>query len=786
MIQASGVIICLSYIIGLLSTAIPWSGFLLPIVGIVGALIAKRSVIVFRKSLQKQEKQSGKTKTALQPRLAFLNPKLWLAAGLVGLLASFYLQLRFPQPIANDISKFVPENNQNQEQLMIVRGEVLTSPRLTRSQRGQFWLKSRNLDQVRKEATDSGSSQNISGKLYVTVPLLQATGLYPGQQVDITGILYKPKPALNPGGFDFQKYLQREGSFAGMSGRLLTLLDKQKERPWGWWILREKIVRSQVRWLGVPKGPLVSAMVLGNKAVDLPYEISDSFILVGLAHALSASGFQTSLILGVVLGLTKRFSAQTQFFAGSAALLIFLGLAGFLPPVLRATVMGFGALIALVLRKKVQQLGSLLLAATLLLLFNPLWIWDLGFQLSFLSTLGLIVTATPITQSLQWLPTTIASIISIPLAAAIWTLPLQLYMFGTIPSYSLLVNILSTPLVGIISLGGFISAIAALILPEAGSAIAFILNYPTDLLIELVKYFSRLPGSSVALGSISIIQFISIYILIILAWLVTWWQKRWWLAGLMSIGLIFIPAWHSTNNLFRVTLLASGNEPVIVIQDKANITLINSGDEGTARYSILPFLQQQGVNQIDSGIASDFEGDSSSSWLEVLQRIQVKKFYDFSATPENAISSKEIQKQILNRQGNYENLSTGQNVNINSTVIQLINQELPILQLQILGQNWLLVGNLKPEELSKEIKSGSLARPQLIWCHGETLKDLVVALKPQVAITDNANLNEKDMLEMSTSQTKIFYTGRDGAVQWTPNGQFEKFVQTAENRDSVL
>ncbi|MHC5832337.1 MAG: ComEC/Rec2 family competence protein, partial [Nostoc sp.] len=96
--------------------------------------------------------------------------------------------------------------------------------------------------------------------------------------------------------------------------RQINVLDQ--ERKWGWWQIRERIVRSQVRWLGVPEGPLVSAMVLGSKAVDLPYDIRDLFVQAGLAHALAASGFQTSLILSVILQLTRRAKKGTQFTLG--------------------------------------------------------------------------------------------------------------------------------------------------------------------------------------------------------------------------------------------------------------------------------------------------------------------------------------------------------------------------------------------------------------------------------------------------------------------------------------
>jgi competence protein ComEC len=784
MIQGSGVVICLGYIVGLLFTAVPFGGVWVLVLGIVGAVFLRRRRITSAKLPQKTEKHPAKTNAVL-PKQTNPQPIIWIVAGLVGLFASLYFQLRVPQPGKNDISLFVPAgNNNNQEQLVIVRGEVASIPRLTRSQRGQFWLQVKTLDEVKKESNSAGMSKGAAGKLYVTVPLLQATGLSPGEQVAITGVLYKPKAASNPGSFDFQKFLRQEGAFAGLIGKQINILEE--ENKWGWWKIGERIVRSHVRWLGIPEGPLVSAMVLGSKAVDLPYEIRDLFVQAGLAHALAASGFQTSLILGVVLGLTRRTRRVTQFILGSLALILFLSLTGFQPAVLRAVIMGFAALIALVLKRKVMQLGSLLLAATLLLLFNPLWIWDLGFQLSFLATLGLIVTVPPLTQRLDWLPSAIASLIAVPLAATIWTLPVQLHTFGVVPTYSILLNIISTPFISIISIGGIISAIPALILPDAGGVFAAVLHYPTDWLIKLIEFFRNLPGNSVAVGTISTWQLLAIYALIISVWLVRWWQQRWWFASVIAIALVLIPVWHSASSLFKITILAADREPVLVIQNQGRVTLINSGDEGTGRYTILPFLQQQGVNQIDWAIALHFQGNDSNGWLEVLQRLPIKVFYDYSATADNILASQAIQKELPKSKGIYQPLSKGQTVNTGSTVVQLINDQLPVLQMQIQNQSWLLVGNLKSDELRQLLKKKDLPHPQVLWCATESLKDLVLALQPQIAIAPNADLDPKIVSELSQSQTKLFFTGRDGAIQWTPKGEFEAFIQASENRASVL
>ncbi|MEJ1931744.1 ComEC/Rec2 family competence protein [Nostoc sp. NIES-2111] len=777
MIQISGVIICLSYILGLLLTAVPGGGVWILVLGIVCAVFFRRGA-KSRKLFQKSATDVASNSLQVTPL-----PRVWLIAGLVGLLASFYFQWRVPQPTATDISKFAPPDGNNQEQLVIVRGEVASTPRLTRSQRGQFWLDVSQLNEVKNQKDAEQTQQGATGKLYVTVPILKATGLHPGQELEVTGVLYRPKAAVNPGAFDFKKYLEREGTFAGLMGRQINILDE--ERQWGWWQIREKIVRSQVLGLDIPEGPLVSAMVLGSKAVDLPYDIRDMFVQAGLAHALAASGFQTSLILSVILQLTRRAKKVTQVCLGALGLIIFLSLSGFQPAVLRAVVMGFAALIGLALDRRVKQLGSLLLAATILLLFNPLWIWDLGFEFSFLATLGLVVTVPAITHLLSWVPPAIASLISVPLAATIWTLPVQLYVFGVVPAYSLPLNIITTPLISVISIGGIISAIFALMLPGAGSFVAGFLHYPTDWLIRLVEYFSKLPGNSLIIGSISTWQLLGIYALIFLVWLVGWWQKRWWFAGLIGFGLVLFPAWHSASTLSRITVLEAGAEPVMVVQDRGTVTLINSGDEGTGRFTILPFLQQQGVNQIDWAIATDFQRNNNDAWLEVLQRLQVKNFYTYATNKENSLADQAIPQVLQQQKGIYQVLPVGQTINLGSTVAQLINEQ-PIVQLQVLGQSWLLVGDVEPKEVERIMKAGGWPSPQVLWCNAESLKDLVTMLKPQVAIASSGNVESKVLSELSSIPTKVFVTGKDGAVQWTPNGAFESFTQVSESKSSIL
>lgn len=761
-------ILCLAYIFGLLSTVLifPWGGFVVLILGIIATLVVPK---FWRKG----------------PK-----PWVWLVAGVVGLLAVLYFQTRIPQPAINDISR----ETGAMEQLVTVRGTVESMPRLTRTRRAQFWLQVTQLNEVIGKDSPIDLGKQVSGRLYVTVPLLQATGLHPNQRIAVMGRLYKPILTSNPGGFDFRAYLAQEGAFAGLSGRKVEFLTEEKSPKVGWWAIRQRIIRTHTRGLGVPEGPLVSAMVLGSQSVNfyLPVELKDQFTRIGLAHTLAASGFQVSLILYVVLLLTKRLSVRSQFIAGVIALGIFLALTGPQAPILRAIVMGVAALIAPLLQRKINPIGSLLLAATFLLLLNPTWIWDLSFQLSFLATLGLLITVPAISKRLDWLPPVLVAGIAIPIAASIWTLPLQLYVFKIISPYSIPINIITTPFVTLLSIGGFISAVLGVLWPIVGSSIAWFLYYPTHILISIVEFFYELPGNSVAVGAISQYQLLVLYLLIVLVCLFKWWRNYWWFAGLLAVTLIVIPVWQTQTALFQATILEAGKQPVLVIQDKGKVTLVNSGDASTARYDIIPFLQHQGVNKIDWAISTNTTTEDKSGWLAILGHLPITNFYsnssaESSSTEKVAQVQSEIQSIVQARQGNYQPLTLGQIMTFGTTLTRLIDAQTPMLQILIDGQNWLFIGTLKAEEQKQLLISEKFPKVDVLWTSGERVTaELLKVVQPKVVIVSADQVDLETLANVNQAKIKLFVTGKDGAVQWKPSGTFETTLELTEGYNSLL
>ncbi|NEQ35425.1 MAG: DUF4131 domain-containing protein [Okeania sp. SIO3I5] len=815
--QAVAIVICLAYIMGLISTIVPWGIYAVLTIGLVLAIIVQQR---YRQHLRRSTKQittsqqkiksenlliNGEFPDSLSKRTrkSLLNSNwLWIIAGAIALLASLYFQFRVPEPTPSDISKIIQIDGKSQQQVVTVRGRVLSLPRKTRSEKAQLWLKVAQVSEIVGTDGSANVHQDVTGKLYVTIPLLQATGIYPGELVAITGSLYKPSSATNPGGFDFRAYLARQGSFAGVAGYKLTKTNQQSNNTWGLYKIRRRIIRAQVSSLGAPEGPLVSAMVLGRRAVDLSYELRDQFVQVGLAHVLAASGFHVSLILGVVLTVTKNLPSGARFSFGILTLIIYVGLTGGSPSVLRAAFMGLAALLAIVSQRQVQPLAALVVAATLLLLIDPLWIWDLGFQLSFLATLGLLVTVPPLMKRLDWLPSGIASLVAIPIAASVWTLPLLLSVFYVVSPYALLVNIITAPLVAVITLGGFISAMLALISPYVGSLSAGILYFPVRILIEIVQFFSKLPGNQVAVGAMSVYQLVVLYGLIFATWFLRSRPleankskkkklplKFWQWSVILAIAIIIIPLWYSRTSVFQATILDSSSEPVFVVQDRGKVTLLNVGDENTARFTVLPFLRRQGINKIDWSIALHSQKGLSRGWSNIFNSLRVKTFYDVEADDEKnyQTNNQPVFDALQKTQTNYHTVVNNQNLELGSTQMKLINSETPIVEFMIHGQSWLLLGYAKLPEQSKLLAARSFEQSQVLWWPGNKLNpELLNIIRPKVAIASSDSVHP-DMIEFfQENNIRIFWTGRDGAIQWTPVTGFQTTLESDQSDSSFL
>ncbi|MGD1903821.1 MAG: ComEC/Rec2 family competence protein [Geitlerinemataceae cyanobacterium] len=579
---------------------------------------------------------------AIAPRVWKGSPKAvaWVCVGVVGFWAGLYFQARQPLPAETDISHFVTRFSRGEA--VRVWGRVEERPQLTRADRARFRF---TVSEVRWHEGNAKRAAEATGSLYVTMPLLQVTGLGTGDRAELLGRLYLPRTPTNPGQFDFQRFLAKQGIWAGLAGESIDWETVEDRASW-LEAVRQRIVRAHVEGLGVPSGLLMSAMTMGRWSVDVPYELRDRLTDLGLAHALAASGFHVGIILTNVLKVAGG-SPRFQFGTGSIVLVLYSALAGFQPSVCRAAFMGWAGVLGKVLQRRVRSSGTLLAIAFVLLLWNPLLVWDLGFQLSFLATFGLIVSTEPIARlfALTGLPVGLGGAIAAPIAATVWTLPIQVYVFNVVSPVAIPVNFLAGEVLGIVTTVGFFSGVAAVVSPALGSAIARGLAYPMRWLLGALTWVHDRVGRPWFVQQIELWQVLAMYGVLVGLWL---WSARseniareaaereatddqatnreadrlingsaqssqaprFWETAVGAIAsfaawgaIVFAPAYWQRDAATELFVLDTASAPVVVVRDRAEVATIGGSHNSDAiTFALLPMFRELGINELAASI----------------------------------------------------------------------------------------------------------------------------------------------------------------------------------------
>lgn len=323
-----------------------------------------------------------------------------------------------------------------------------------------------------------------------------------GWRIQVRGPLQRPAAGVHPLLPGPAERLAARGSWSQVRATRIEVLDRL-------WTpiadLRRQTAGRFQSAAGAQRGGLLAALVLGSAQVQLPEDLRQAFRVAGLSHALAASGFHLSVLLGAALAVGRFCGRSLRLALAALALLIFLICAGAQASVVRAVLMGATALLIRESGERSRGFGVLLLTLILMLLVHPAWARSIGFQLSAAATAGLILTAPELERwwserlpaRLGWL----APALAVPLAAMAWTLPLQLLHFGSAPLYALVANLLSAPLLAPLTLSAMGLALASLVLP---TAVLQLLAWPVAqlaaLLIAMVSWISHWPAARLLTG----------------------------------------------------------------------------------------------------------------------------------------------------------------------------------------------------------------------------------------------------------------------------------------------
>jgi len=368
---------------------------------------------------------------------------------------------------------------------------------------------------INVEAVDTGSGDlPVEGELLVRV-FPNETYEY-GERIRIRGKVVTPPENED---FSYREYLARQGVHSYMSQTEVTHLPGNggSSIRIAIYAFKEKALDNIYLIFPDPEASLLAGILLGVDT-GLPSDLQQAFKDTGTAHIIAISGFNIAIIAGIFSTLFSRLFGQIR-----GAVLAILGIAfytflvGADAAVVRAAIMGGLSLVIRQVGRRNDGLNALMLSAVIMSIFNPNIPWDVGFQLSFFATLGLILYAEPfqnwavntITRytsqgNAQKLAAPLSEYILLTLAAQLTTLPIMAYHFQRISLVSLIANPFILPVQPAVMIVGGIAVILSLIWLPLGAVAAFAAWPFVAYTIRLVELFALLPNGVIVLGDISL------------------------------------------------------------------------------------------------------------------------------------------------------------------------------------------------------------------------------------------------------------------------------------------
>jgi competence protein ComEC len=351
------------------------------------------------------------------------------------------------------------------------------------------------------------------------VTLGSTARIYPGDLITVRGHLSEPEN-FDPA-FDYRAYLAKDniyylikdGALVDHESRFAVLGVLNRVRDW--------FVANLESHLPDPAAPLLAGIVLGDRS-GLPTELDDLFRVVGLSHIIVLSGYNLTVVGEGVRRSVSFLPLRAALLTSGAALVLFALAAGGGASVARATLM---ALLVLWARGsgRVYEVGrALVLAALVMLAFNPkLLVFDAGFQLSFLATVGIVFATEPLKHYLRLLPERfgLRDLAATTLAAQLAVLPWIAYLFGNVSLIAFPTNLIVLPAVPLLMFLGMVIGGLGFV-PLLPLPVAYLTHLIVVVVIKVSRMAAMVPFASLSLPSLPIV--------LITLWYAGyyWWWRR--------------------------------------------------------------------------------------------------------------------------------------------------------------------------------------------------------------------------------------------------------------------
>ncbi len=370
---------------------------------------------------------------------------------------------------------------------------------------------------------------------------------------------------------------------------------------------------------------VVGGIFVGNKSL-ISKETYDYMKMAGISHIMSVSGLHIMTIVAACYFFCNSFGirGKKKNFLIVSVLVAFALITGMSSSVIRASFMVILVFVALSRFRDNDSITSLSLAALVLSVFNPYVIYNTGFQMSFLATLSIVITVNNLTKIPgKLLPKALTSSIALSLAAQMGIFPVMIYANGYITTLTLFANLICVPLLPFIYLFGSVSLITG----------ANPFTFVTRLLVNVIIFVSK----KVALFEFNKAYFPGGTLLVLcsigmsLSFMYAFSRKK-----RRNKGLAFLLAWTVVFGActwynsrvpgdFTVTFINVGHGDCTLVRspDGSNM-LIDTATEDMADSQVIPYLNRQGIRNLECIVLSHFDDDHAGGFERIVRNFGVK------------------------------------------------------------------------------------------------------------------------------------------------------------------
>lgn len=387
--------------------------------------------------------------------------------------------------------------------------------------------------------------------------------------------------------------------------------------------IRGRVERAYRETSDGPGKALARALVLGD-ASAFPLEWKRGLRVTGLYHLLSVSGVHVALVAGAVWLLAGGFPRALRLALMLAAIGLYLLLVGPLPALVRAAVMGFLAVTALLAERPPAAVNALGWAVILLVLERPDVVLSVAFQLTVSATAGLLLLGPPLAERWSRLPRWLAGSLAASAGAQIPTIPWALPRFHLLSPLAPLFNLAAVPWTGLALGGSLLWTGTALVSPPTAEALLPVL----DFLAAPFSWPAR-TGPSVWLPVPLVLPPSAAWLLALLLALLLFARPRLKLLGLAGLALLL------SCNLPRdrgveLAMLDVGQGDAILLRDGPHAVLIDGGGWRTGDLGgrvLLPALVAEGVRSLDAVVMTHPDRDHCGGLVDIAAYLPVREVW---------------------------------------------------------------------------------------------------------------------------------------------------------------